>query len=210
MTLRTAALVLTAATLLAPLTHADEGAASPKPERSKAGGPAKATPKVVYELPYRGAHRVSQASDGATHKGKARHAIDFSMPRGTVVLAARDGLVEKVVEHHREKSKLEKKLKVGKNAPNSVRIRHADGSSAVYLHLQHEGVLVKVGQKVRAGEAIARSGNTGKSSGPHLHFCVFSASEGGRKGRSVLVRFRTDKGPSERLEKGRRYRSPKP
>ena len=43
---------------------------------------------------------------------------------------------------------------------------------ALYSHLKHEGVLVRVGQRVRKGEPIALSGNTGYSTGPHLHFAV--------------------------------------
>ncbi|MGB8169537.1 MAG: M23 family metallopeptidase [Chthoniobacteraceae bacterium] len=41
-----------------------------------------------------------------------------------------------------------------------------------YLHLQKNGVLVKVGDEVQAGDLVARSGNTGCSTGPHLHFHV--------------------------------------
>jgi murein DD-endopeptidase MepM/ murein hydrolase activator NlpD len=55
---------------------------------------------------------------------------------------------------------------------NFVRILHDDGSMALYAHLAPGGVRVQVSQAVAAGEPIAWSGNTGYSTGPHLHFAV--------------------------------------
>jgi murein DD-endopeptidase MepM/ murein hydrolase activator NlpD len=55
---------------------------------------------------------------------------------------------------------------------NSIRILHDDGSMAVYAHLQVGRAQVYVGMRVQAGQLIAYSGNTGFSSGPHLHFAV--------------------------------------
>jgi murein DD-endopeptidase MepM/ murein hydrolase activator NlpD len=58
------------------------------------------------------------------------------------------------------------------NRANLVRIVHDDGSMAVYAHLALESVVVSVGQRVRTGQHLADSGNTGFSTGPHLHFAV--------------------------------------
>jgi murein DD-endopeptidase MepM/ murein hydrolase activator NlpD len=55
---------------------------------------------------------------------------------------------------------------------NYVRILHADGTMGLYAHLEEGGVLVQVGQHVRAGQEIGLSGNTGFTTGPHLHFAV--------------------------------------
>jgi murein DD-endopeptidase MepM/ murein hydrolase activator NlpD len=55
---------------------------------------------------------------------------------------------------------------------NYVRILHPDGSMGLYAHLEEGGVLVRVGQQVRAGQPIGLSGNTGFTTGPHLHFAV--------------------------------------
>lgn len=55
---------------------------------------------------------------------------------------------------------------------NCVRILHQDGTIATYAHLAHGGVFVYPGQHVAEGTEIGLSGNTGFSSGPHLHFVV--------------------------------------
>jgi murein DD-endopeptidase MepM/ murein hydrolase activator NlpD len=55
---------------------------------------------------------------------------------------------------------------------NFVRVLHDDGSMGMYAHLEYYGVGVKVGQRVAAGDLLGLSGNTGYSTGPHLHFAV--------------------------------------
>jgi murein DD-endopeptidase MepM/ murein hydrolase activator NlpD len=56
---------------------------------------------------------------------------------------------------------------------NHVTIKHADGSYAEYVHLKQNGVLVHLNEHVKKGQIIALSGNTGQSTGPHLHFCIY-------------------------------------
>ena len=53
---------------------------------------------------------------------------------------------------------------------NFVQVLHDDGTTAVYAHLQLDTVRVRPGQQVVRGEFIANSGNTGFSTGPHLHW----------------------------------------
>jgi murein DD-endopeptidase MepM/ murein hydrolase activator NlpD len=97
------------------------------------------------------------------------YAVDFAADVGTPVLAAREGVVMQV-ESDFDKAGLSLE-KYGGRA-NFVRILHDDGTMALYAHLQESGVLVRPGQRVRAGQQIGRSGNTGFTTGPHLHFAV--------------------------------------
>jgi murein DD-endopeptidase MepM/ murein hydrolase activator NlpD len=98
-----------------------------------------------------------------------RYAVDFIVDVGTPVLAARGGTVMEVMSGF-SGSGLNRKEFVDR--ANFIRVLHDDGSMAVYAHLQENGVLVDVGDRVSLGQQIAFSGNTGYSSGPHLHFCL--------------------------------------
>ncbi|HHF3863280.1 TPA: murein DD-endopeptidase MepM [Haemophilus influenzae] len=84
------------------------------------------------------------------HKG-----VDFSVSQGTPVIAPADGIVEKVA------------YQAG-GAGRYVMLRHGREYQTVYMHLSKS--LVKAGQTVKKGERIALSGNTGISTGPHLHY----------------------------------------
>lgn len=126
----------------------------------------------LYTLPYKkgSSYMVSQGYNGTkTHKGTSAYSIDFAMPIGTKVYAARKGVVVKLKDDSNEGGYDKKYASSG----NYVRIMHSDGTFATYYHLKQRGVLVSIGQKVSQGEALGYSGNTGYSSGPHLHFSVF-------------------------------------
>ena len=109
---------------------------------------------------------AGQFSHQAPH---SRHAVDFTLPTGTPVLAARGGTVMDIERYfHRAGQNPE----IDGPRANYVRIVHDDGSMGVYAHLDYNGVIVRPGQQVEAGQQIGRSGNTGFSTGPHLHFAV--------------------------------------
>ncbi len=138
------------------------------------GDPA-ATPaeNVHYRLPfYTGtAWTLQQGFNGPfSHQtDQSRYALDFGVPIGTPVLAARGGTVMEVEEEFRGHGlDLER---YGDRA-NYVRILQDDGSMAVYAHLAPESVIVVPGDRVRAGDFLGKSGDTGYTTGPHLHFVV--------------------------------------
>ncbi|GAA5040403.1 hypothetical protein GCM10011506_40860 [Marivirga lumbricoides] len=123
----------------------------------------------AYWFPYRHGkkERVAQGNNGSgTHQGL--NAIDFNLEEGEAVHAAREGLVIEVKEDSNTGGNNPKFEKDG----NYIRIYHEDGTIASYVHLQKNGSLVHVGETVKAGDKIGISGNTGYSSGPHLHFMV--------------------------------------
>lgn len=127
---------------------------------------------VEYLLPLRqDAFRIDQGYGGSfSHTDpENRYAVDFAASIGTPVLAARAGVVMQV-ESDFDKAGL--KLEKYGGRANLIRILHDDGTMAVYAHLKMEGVLVRIGQRVRAGQQIGLSGNTGFTTGPHLHFVV--------------------------------------
>ncbi|MCA1640350.1 MAG: peptidoglycan DD-metalloendopeptidase family protein, partial [Acidobacteria bacterium] len=93
------------------------------------------------------------------------YAIDFAMPIGTSIIAARDGEVVAARGEFYDNNGEDLK-------ENFVFIRHADGSIGRYFHLTRDGALVKIGDKIKQGQLIGLSGNTGQSAGPHLHFDV--------------------------------------
>ncbi|MCB9677446.1 MAG: peptidoglycan DD-metalloendopeptidase family protein [Alphaproteobacteria bacterium] len=109
--------------------------------------------------------------------GKAGHAgYDFPMREGTAVLAAAEGVVE-------EAGDVGPTNCGGRPVEHDIRVRlrhEVDGRAihTAYLHLS--SVVVKAGDRVAAGQVVAHSGNTGCSSGPHLHFGVFELNERGR------------------------------
>lgn len=144
---------------------------------------------VLYDLPFANGKRfmVHQGYNGqASHRNIK--ALDFSMPVGTDVLAARDGVVVKVAEDNDQACPEEQCAKFN----NYVLLFHDDGSFSEYVHLSKGGALVDPGDKVKQGDLIARSGNTGWTSGPHLHFCAFMQKIDHRV--TLATRFRTGNG----------------
>ncbi len=130
-------------------------------------------PPASYRVPFSIANNftVTQAHpDLVTHTTPdSFYAVDIAMPVGTDIVAARDGIVFDVASDN-YRSGLNPKID-GPSA-NVVRILHDDGTYAIYAHLNWNSIRVRPGDRVRRGQYIADSGNTGFSSGPHLHFAV--------------------------------------
>ncbi|MFK7889115.1 MAG: M23 family metallopeptidase [Gammaproteobacteria bacterium] len=136
-------------------------------------------PRAAYRAPYAisTTHPVTQAyPQTITHDTPASaYAIDFGLPDGTPIYAARGGTVFDVAYDSFTGGTTEQ----DKAKANLVRIVHDDGTMAVYAHLAWNAIRVRPGEKVERGEFIAKSGNTGFSTGPHLHFSV-QRNAGGR------------------------------
>lgn len=97
------------------------------------------------------------------------------MPVGTGVYAARSGIVIEVASDFFQSGT---DLTVDGPRANVVRVHHDDGTMSLYGHLNWNLIRVVPGQRVERGEYLADSGNTGFSTGPHLHFAVQRNSGG--------------------------------
>ncbi|NIC06129.1 peptidoglycan DD-metalloendopeptidase family protein [Billgrantia bachuensis] len=111
--------------------------------------------------PFEGSYRMSSSfNPRRTHPVTGRvsphRGTDWAMPIGTPVTAPADGRVEKVGNHPM--------------AGRYIVVRHDNGYRTRYLHLSR--AMVNRGDRVSMGERIALSGNTGRSTGPHLHYEV--------------------------------------
>ncbi len=161
---------------------------------------AKDDTSYVYSLPYpKGVSYLMVQGYKSQFSHRGRLSLDFKMKRGSPVTAARNGVVVRVEESFSTGGVNKKYLRKA----NQVIILHSDGSQAYYGHVQQNGVVVNVGDVVKAGQVIAKSGSTGFSAFPHLHFIVWGPTPGG--GRSQLpTRFNTKKG-IKYLRPGRWY-----
>ncbi|TAN49202.1 MAG: M23 family metallopeptidase [Methylococcaceae bacterium] len=115
-------------------------------------------------------YRITQGFFGQhSHHGEQnQYAVDIGMPKRTPVHAARGGVVMGLEDGVSENG-VEAALRFH---ANQLRILHDDGTMAVYAHLTTGSGLVQIGDQVEAGQRIGYSGNSGYSSGPHLHFVI--------------------------------------
>lgn len=124
-----------------------------------------------YKLPYKSGTSYTVTKGPTNHTGKEAGAVDFGMPKGTGVLASQAGTVTKMQMSYTKGGGCDSSLM---NKANYIVIKHADGNSTLYLHLQENSANVKVDDKVAQGAVIAKSSNTGYSCGTnggyHLHF----------------------------------------
>lgn len=150
-----------------------EGPTAPDHTRGCAGAyPTRET--SPYVLPY-GVGQMFRVGQGNCGPGShasgsiVQFAYDFLMPIGTEIVAARDGQVLLVEARFADSTRIP-------GQENYINVQHDDGTIAAYVHLTSGGALVQVGDRVRTGEVIGLSGDSGSSSEPHLHFHVQSCS----------------------------------
>lgn len=98
--------------------------------------------------------RFGMRDDPFTGKGRFHHGLDFSVPVGSDVRVTGDGTVA-VVQQQRGLGKV-------------IKIDHGNNVITVYAHL--DKMIVKKGDVVQRGQVIGKSGNTGRSTAPHLHY----------------------------------------
>ncbi|MFD2116952.1 murein hydrolase activator EnvC family protein [Paenibacillus yanchengensis] len=113
-------------------------------------------------MPIDSGYRVTSKFGSRTHPiSKKRHVhsgMDFGAPTGTSIYAAEGGVV--IVSQY------------WGTYGNAVVVDHGNGLWTLYAHIKNGGLLVDKGDTVKRGQKIAEVGNTGNSTGPHLHFEV--------------------------------------
>ena len=141
----------------------------------------------LYGVPFGGDARreLAQGFDGAeSHLASMRYSLDFAMPEGTPVLAARAGTVlylqDGFTEGRADPDLLEQ--------ANLVVVAHSDGTMASYGHLT-AGIPVSIGDSVDEGDVLGSSGATGFVGQPHLHFHV-GLRMLGTPGRTIPIKLR--------------------
>lgn len=128
-------------------------------------------------------------------------AYDFDLAIGDSVLASREGRVSYTEQRWPDADRV-------CGHENSVWVVHDDGTVMAYAHLTTDGVRVRVGDRVTAGTLVGLSGDSGCSSGPHLHVVLFRDATNFDKESSRPLNFRNADGPhaaNEALVQGGRY-----
>lgn len=137
--------------------------------------------------------RVTQGFHGYTsHRDDLAYAVDFACEEGTPITASRSG----VVWAARDDSNRGCPSEACVDDANYIILDHGDGTYSSYFHLQHKGAIVEPGEQVCQGQVIGLCGNTGFSTGPHLHFSVMNMQrtsipvtfvEAGRNGAGLVL-----------------------
>ncbi len=122
--------------------------------------------KYVLPYPIGKKYLCSQSFGGnISHQGVFYYSVDFDMPKGSIITAARKGRVIFFQENFYDQD-------LGTEKANVVIIQHEDSTYARYAHLTHNGALVEVGHEVETGDTLGFSGSSGSPGHYHLHFDV--------------------------------------
>ncbi len=130
-------------------------------------------------------HIITQAFNGRfSHINEYnKYAVDIAMNVGTYLTAVRAGTVIWVKDDYHMSGTTRYFL----DKANGIKILHNDGTFSLYAHILMNTALVKEGDKVAVGEHLARSGSSGFSTGPHLHFSIIKNS--GLKNIAIPFKF---------------------
>ncbi|MBS1198977.1 MAG: peptidase [Proteobacteria bacterium] len=130
--------------------------------------------------------RLIQGYGGSdSHQGEFHYSLDWDMPIGTPIHAARAGKVIHALDRFSGRAWDPSY----KERTNTITILHADGTMAEYSHIGTGTLHVRLGQQVQEGDLLALSSDVGYSGGPHLHFRVFRLVRG-TEYESLPIRFR--------------------
>lgn len=163
------------------------------------GGGAAATPPPVsfcstqsftdpasspYILPWNtgAAYTMFQGNCSTLGGHKETFAYDFDMGMGDPIFASRAGRVILVNDQYSDDDHIE-------GHENNVFVEHADNTVVRYTHLMQGSAVVDVGQQVVQGDLLGLAGNSGNSSGPHLHFQAFRDRTSFNKSNAVPITF---------------------
>ena len=123
--------------------------------------------------------------DGKPYSGDGQ-TLDQHYSYGLPVTAPLSGKVVKVFDGVKDNAPFSMNMEAPSG--NAVVIKHAEEEYSLLAHLQEGSILVKEGMDVRLGDLIAKSGNSGASDTPHLHFHVMD-TEDHEKARSIRIKF---------------------
>lgn len=183
--------------------HRPAPAHDAQPAAAKPARPPSIEQATELRLPFEGTWAIIQGYHGAeTHRGYAAYALDFVLLNedgraharsgrratdwygfGARVLAAADGLVVRAVGDRHDNPVLG-----AATAANTVILQHGDHEFTEYVHLQRGSLRVRVGERVRAGQVLARCGNSGAQT-PHLHWAMLSSIDPIRTRPARFARF---------------------
>lgn len=133
--------------------------------------------KSLYQFPLKRQTKslcIQSNNTLSTHQGRLKYSYDFLLPQGTEIYASRSGIVQET---------LSTVSGIGNFKGNFISILHPDSTLAIYGHLKKNGILVAIGDSIKAGQLIGYSGFTGRCVYPHLHFHVE------KKGQTIPVTF---------------------
>lgn len=149
-----------------------------------AANPTESSPLTGFCHPLQGYGLLSQGFHGISHQGRMAYAIDLQVSLGTPVYAVRSGRVVGLEDRFADTGGGPDKI----YEFNYVLIEHQGNYRSAYLHLRQSfqrKAGIKVGDYVTAGQLIGFSGNSGWSSGPHLHIEIAKRSKPGTLGQTV-------------------------
>ena len=147
---------------------------------------AKTTNIYTYPVDLKYVNSVVEATSSGSHSGPYEGSVDFAVPIDTSVFAAEKGIVRRV----RDDSSKYGNTQIYGNDANYITIEHANDELSEYLHLAKDSALVKVGDKVKSGQAIAKTGLSGWLHAPHLHFMVYIKTSDTVNFQCMKIKFR--------------------